>query len=136
MLYVYQAIGKSGRYVKGKAAAASISALREDLSRTGLALVDARPDVVGQILAALKPRSLSRGVLIDMFGYLRGLFSSRKLERATYEDVGYRYVAGNLHPDHDTLANFRKTFLAEIGEVFVQVLLAAKEPSPGNAGGG
>lgn len=61
-----------------------------------------------------------------LYGYLRGLFSSRKLERATYEDVGYRYVAGNLHPDHDTLANFRKTFLAEIGEVFVQVLLAAK----------
>jgi transposase len=61
-----------------------------------------------------------------LYGYLRGLFSARKLERATYEDVGYRYVAGNLHPDHDTLAHFRKTFLAEIAEVFVQVLVAAK----------
>jgi transposase len=61
-----------------------------------------------------------------LYGYVHGLFSARKLERATYEDVGYRYVAGNLHPDHDTLANFRKTFLAEIGDVFVQVLLAAK----------
>src|SRR5271157_5758978 len=61
-----------------------------------------------------------------LYGYLRGLFSSRKLERATYEDVGYRFVAGNQHPDHDTLANFRKTFLAEIVEVFVQVLVAAK----------
>jgi transposase len=61
-----------------------------------------------------------------LYGYLRGLFSSRKLERATYEDVGYRYVAGNLHPDHDTLAHFRKTFLAEITEVFVQVLVAAR----------
>jgi transposase len=59
------------------------------------------------------------------YGYTRGLFSSRRLERATYEDVGYRYVAGNLHPDHDTLANFRKTFLPEISEVFVQVLVAA-----------
>ena len=64
------------------------------------------------------------GLLI--YGYLRGVFSSRKLERATYEELGFRYVAGNLHPDHDTLANFRKTFLAEIAEVFVQVLLMAK----------
>jgi len=61
-----------------------------------------------------------------LYGYLRGVFSSRKIERATYEDAGYRYVGGNLHPDHDTLAHFRKTFLAEITEVFVQVLVAAK----------
>jgi transposase len=61
-----------------------------------------------------------------LYGYSQGRFSSRKMERATYEDLGYRYVAGNLHPDHDTLANFRKTFLAEIVEVFVQVLVAAK----------
>jgi transposase len=64
------------------------------------------------------------GLLI--YGYLRGVFSSRKIERATYEQLGFRYVAGNMHPDHDTLAHFRKTFLAEIVEVFVQVLLMAK----------
>ena len=64
------------------------------------------------------------GVLI--YGYSRGLFSSRTLERATYEDLGMRYVAGNMHPDHDTLAHVRKTFLAEITEVFVQVLLVAQ----------
>lgn len=64
------------------------------------------------------------GLLI--YGYLHGLFSSRKIERATYEDLGFRYVAGNMHPDHDTLANFRKTFLADLTEVFVQVLLVAK----------
>jgi transposase len=61
-----------------------------------------------------------------LYGYLRGVFSARMIERATYEDAGYRYVGGNLHPDHDTLAHFRKTFLAEISEVFVQVLVAAK----------
>jgi transposase len=61
-----------------------------------------------------------------LYGYLRGQFSARKIERATYEDVGYRYVAGNLHPDHDTLAHFRRRFLAEITEVFVQVLVAAR----------
>ena len=73
MLFLYQAIGKSGRYVKGKGAAVSVSALREELARNGLALVDARHDIAGELLAALKPRRLPRGVLIDMFGYLRGL---------------------------------------------------------------
>jgi transposase len=60
------------------------------------------------------------------YGYATGRFSSRKIERATYEDLGYRYVAGGLHPDHDTLANFRKTFLAELQGLFVQILLIAK----------
>jgi transposase len=64
------------------------------------------------------------GLLIH--GYLSGVFSSRKIERATYEQLGFRYVAGNMHPDHDTLAHFRRTFLAEITDVFVQVLLMAK----------
>lgn len=53
------------------------------------------------------------------YGYVTGLFSSRKLERATYESLPFRFVAGGLHPDHDTLANFRKTFRAQIRELFV-----------------
>jgi len=73
MLYVYQAIGKSGRYVKGKAAAPSVAALRADLGRGGLSLVDARQDIAGTLAAALKPRRLPRGVLIDMFGFMSGL---------------------------------------------------------------
>lgn len=60
------------------------------------------------------------------YGYATGVFSSRKLEKATHEVLPFRYVAGNLHPDHDTLANFRKTFRAEIKELFVQVLLLAQ----------
>src|SRR3990172_832860 len=60
------------------------------------------------------------------FGYASGTFSSRKLEKATYENLGARYVAGGLHPDHDTIANFRKTFLAELQGLFVQILLLAK----------
>ena len=60
------------------------------------------------------------------YGYATGVFSSRKIEKATYEHLAFRYVAGGLHPDHDTLANFRKTFLPEIGELFVQVLLLAQ----------
>jgi transposase len=65
------------------------------------------------------------GLLV--YGYASGVFSSRKIERATYENLAFGFVAGGLHPDHDTLANFRKTFLGEIQELFVQVLLLAQE---------
>jgi transposase len=60
------------------------------------------------------------------YGYATGVFSSRKLERGTYESIPLRFIASGLHPDHDTIANFRKTFLPEIQELFVQVLLLAK----------
>src|SRR4030066_355392 len=46
------------------------------------------------------------------YGYATGVFSSRKIEKATYESLPFRFLAGGLHPDHDTIANFRKTFLA------------------------
>jgi transposase len=61
------------------------------------------------------------------YGYATGVFSSRKIERATYEAVPFRFMAGNLHPDHDTLATFRRTFLPELKDLFVQVLLLAQE---------
>src|SRR5213082_1032832 len=48
-----------------------------------------------------------------LYGYATGIFSSRKIERATYEAVPFRFIAGNLHLDHDTLATFRRTFLPE-----------------------
>jgi transposase len=60
------------------------------------------------------------------YGYATGVFSSRKLERATYEQIPFRYVASGWHPDHDTIAHFRKTFLPEIQELFVQILLLAQ----------
>ncbi|MCC6189124.1 MAG: transposase [Anaerolineales bacterium] len=60
------------------------------------------------------------------YGYATGAFSSRKIEKATCESLPFRFVAGNLHPDHDTLAQFRKTFLGEIGELFVHILLLAQ----------
>jgi type II secretory pathway component PulF len=73
VIFVYQAIGRSGRFVNGKAAAESVEALRMELSRGGLSLVEARVDTLAYLLQALKPRRLPRGVLIDMFGFLRGL---------------------------------------------------------------
>ncbi len=60
------------------------------------------------------------------YGYATGVFSSRKIERATYESVPFRFIAGNLHPDHDTLANFRKSFLSELKGLFVEILLMAR----------
>jgi transposase len=61
------------------------------------------------------------------YGYTTGVFSSRKIERATHESIPFRFIAGGLHPDHDTIANFRKTFLVEITSLFVQVLVIAHE---------
>ena len=62
-----------------------------------------------------------------IYGYATGVFSSRKLERATYDSVAFRFIAANDHPDHDTIANFRRRFLKEIEALFVQVLLLARE---------
>jgi len=64
------------------------------------------------------------GVLV--YGYATGVFSSRKLEQATSESVAFRFLAGGLHPDHDTIAHFRKTFLAELKALFVEVLVLAQ----------
>lgn len=94
-------------------------------------------DSVAQLdLAALYAQYGTRGgepyapeVLLGLllYGYATGVFSSRKIERATYEAVPFRFIAGNLHPDHDTLATFRRTFLPELKDLFVQVLLLAQE---------
>ena len=74
--------------------------------------------------AAHHPRMLL-GLLI--YGYATGVFSSRKLERATYDSVAFRFIAANDHPDHDTIAAFRRRFLERIEELFIQVLLFARE---------
>ena len=65
------------------------------------------------------------GLLI--YGYASGVHSSRKIERATYDSVAFRFVAANTHPDHDTLATFRRRFLKEVEALFVQVLVLARE---------
>ena len=65
------------------------------------------------------------GLLV--YGYATGIFSSRKLERATYDSVAFRFIAANDHPDHDTIATFRRRFLKDIEKLFVDVLLLARE---------
>src|SRR5471030_3038497 len=71
------------------------------------------------------PPQLPLGLII--YGYATGVFSSRKLERATYDSVAFRFVAANQHPDHDTIATFRRRFLPQIEALFVQVLGVARE---------
>jgi transposase len=61
------------------------------------------------------------------YGYATGVFSSRKIETATYESIPFLFLASGWHPDHDTIAHFRKTFLPEITDLFVQVLVVAHE---------
>ena len=66
------------------------------------------------------------GLLLQHSGYATGVFSSRKLERATYESVAFRFIAANLHPDHDTIAAFRKRFIGRLGGLFIQILMMAR----------
>ena len=87
-------------------------------------------------IAALEKAYTGRGsaayhpsVLLALlvYGYATGVFSSRKIERATYDSVAFRFIAAGSHPDHDTLATFRRRFLEELAELFVQVLDIARE---------
>jgi transposase len=60
------------------------------------------------------------------YGYATGVFSSRKIEKGTYEVIPFRFISGDMHPDHATIAHFRKEYLAELKELFVQILLIAQ----------
>ena len=66
-------------------------------------------------------------VALLFYGYATGVFSSRKLERATYDSVAFRFIAVNSHPDHDTIATFRKRFLPELSVMFVEILTIAQQ---------
>jgi transposase len=62
-----------------------------------------------------------------VYGYATGVFSSRKIERATFDSIAFRFIAANGHPDHDTIATFRSRFLKDIERLFVEVLMLARE---------
>ena len=65
-------------------------------------------------------------VALLFYGYATGVFSSRKLEQATYDSVSFRYITADTHPDHDTIAHFRKRFLEPLRGLFVQILVIAQ----------
>src|ERR1035438_6061850 len=73
----------------------------------------------GRGMAAYHPVMMVRVLL---YGYCRGVVSSRKIERATFEDVAFRYLAADQHPDHDTIAAFRQTHLQSLAGLFTQAL--------------
>lgn len=66
-------------------------------------------------------------VALLFYGYATGIFSSRKLERSTYDSVAFRFIAANSNPDHDTIATFRRRFLPQLNKLFAQILLIAHQ---------
>ena len=90
----------------------------------GLDLSNLTRQYAGRGSKAHHPATL---LAILVYGYSTGVFSSRKLEMATYDSVAFRYIAAGSHPDHDTLATFRRRFIDELAGLFVQVLEMAKE---------
>src|SRR5258706_14231313 len=73
----------------------------------------------GRGLAAYHPLMLTRLLL---YGYATGRTSSRRIEQATYDDVAFRYLAADQHPDHDTIAQFRQRHLKALAGLFAQAL--------------
>lgn len=94
-------------------------------------------EIVDQLdLSSLKQAYAGRGsrpynpemlLALLFYGYATGVFSSRKLERSTYDSVAFRFIAANTHPDHDTIAVFRRRFSSEIDKLFTQILLIAHQ---------
>ena len=62
-----------------------------------------------------------------IYGYATGAYSSRKIERASYDSLAFRFIACNQHPDHDTLASFRRRHGEQFAATFVQVLQIARD---------
>jgi len=94
-------------------------------------------EIVGQLdFRSLKASYAGRGsqpyhpemlAALLFYGYATGVFSSRALERSTYDSVAFRFIAANNHPDHDTIATFRRRFLPQLTELYVQLLLIAHQ---------
>jgi transposase len=61
-------------------------------------------------------------VRLLLYGYSVGVMSSRRIERASYDDVAFRYLCADQHPDHDTIAAFRQQHLPVLAQLFTQVL--------------
>ena len=88
-----------------------------------LALRDLEKEYAGRGSKAYHPEML---LALLFYGYATGVFASRKLEQATRDSLAFRYIAANAHPDHDTIAAFRKRFLKQLKPLFVQILLLAR----------
>lgn len=102
----------------------------DDLAHFVIAAVERVPMGAFKVRAdgAGKPQYYPRLMLaLLIYAYANGIFSSRRIERATYRDLGVRFVAANTHPDHDTIAEFRRENKAAFEAAFLEVLMMAKE---------
>ena len=70
-----------------------------------------------------RPYSPRMMVALLLYGYCVGKMSSRKLERATYEEIPFRVLTGGSHPDHSSISDFRQRHLKALGALFHQVLM-------------
>ncbi len=102
----------------------------DDLSHFVLAAVERvsmerfRVNERGSGSAQYHPRML---LALLIYCYANGVFGSRRIERATYRDLGARYISADTHPDHDTICKFRRENVEAVAETFLQVLLLARE---------
>ena len=94
-----------------------IADVTNELDLSKIVAVYERKD--GRGMAAYHPAMMVRVLL---YGYCRGVVSSRKIERATYEDVAFRFLAADQHPDHDSISSFRQAHLQSLAELFTQAL--------------
>jgi transposase len=78
----------------------------------------------GRGQSAYAPAMIARVLL---YGYATGVYSSRKIEARTYEDVAFRYLSADAHPDHDTFAEFGKRHLEALAGLFTQALLLCQK---------
>ena len=92
------------------------------VERVGLSAFQVKARAGGK--AQYHPRLM---LALLIYAYANGIFSSRRIERASYRDIGVRFVAANLHPDHDTIAAFRRANKVAFEAAFLQVLLLARE---------
>src|ERR671921_1964036 len=103
---------------------------RDDLAHFVVAAVERVPLDAFQAKAAAGGKAQYHPRLMPallVYCYANGVFSSRRIERATHRDLGVRFVAANLHPDHDTIAAFRRANRAAFEAAFLRVLLLARE---------
>ena len=94
-----------------------IAEVAEELDLNAIYAEHDRKDGRGQ--AAYHPLMLTRVLL---YAYAIGMTSSRRIEKATYEDVAIRFLAADQHPDHDTIAAFRQQHLEQLAALFAQAL--------------
>jgi transposase len=92
-----------------------------------VSLLDLRP--LAETYAGKGHKAYHPEILLSLlfYGYATGIFSSRKIEKATYDSIAFRFISANTHPDHDTIASFRKRFLEQLKPLFVQILTLAHE---------